>query len=833
MMRTLRRIRLPAALLTMAWLATNAVSQEIRIFGRPGGPFQNYAVPLHWSQRELTLRNDGDRSGRVKVACEPRGMEDTGMLFSRVVEMPPRSLRHVRLAVRPEELRPGDRKLGGLPLTPLTWRTWDLAADRQQAPVSYGAAIVPPRRTCVGIMFAYDDTPESDNDRFLYLQDLDQDPLQDVTLMVHSVRRDQRPPNHWYGYDMLDVLITGRSHWSELAPSERTALLDWTRRGGVLVVTAGEQFHRVLSGELASAAGVEVVGEHRVESITVNPRSDGSEPATVRPAWPAIFAELMPTSAEVLRWANDLPLLTQNDYGDGVVFVLAAPLGAVEDRSLHSLWQDVNIARRTLPTVNADAFAIAGRDTLKEIAGVRAPGRLWPAGLLAVLAGGSIVASLLLRRLGRSEITWIVLVPLCLVLAGAFYGWSRMRGNPERLTTVGLITQQPDGRSRVQTLTAYHSGSGGREDATFSAALTDGVIRDVGETLAGAISQREIRTDWTIRLPPADLPSGTSRALARDAAADLQPLETRLTFGPDGLTGTIENRLPADVTGVVLYAGRRTYRLPAIPAGESTAVTVDDEDLLQIVRYERPERGEEGARPRATGEFTGALAHNPVDRLRNDLLSRLLSVPAPQTRVSSQPTLIAYTPHTPAAPLDGVDDARGWSVVTAPLSLRAPESGAQVRIPAGLTQMELDSLGTATWDAVRHEFLVTPRDGKLQITVRFPRAIGPVSESSARLRVDIRAMNNRMTVYGLRPEWNPRDRRPQGRTELETFDDPSGVVTLEVENIERFATGQGTYRFLLDVKRTGRTGESLLEAGTVPKWWLRSVDVTLEGQAGE
>ncbi len=831
MLRTLRRSGCPTALLLLT-LTVSAAAQNIRIFGRPAGPFQNYLVEQRWSQRELTVENAGDSAVRVKVACEPSQQSDTALLFSRIVELPPHSRRRLRLAMRPDTLRPGGRTLGTLPLTPLTYRTWDLSADRQLAPVSYDAAIVPARHTHVGVMFSYDSTPESDNDSFLFLQALKNEPLQDVTLMISSVRPDQQPPNHWFGYDGIDVLIVGRTRWADLHPAQRTALIDWTARGGVLVVTAGRQFHRVLAGELASAAGVEVTGEHRLESIgATDPDGKKIDPAATD--WPVVFAELMPTTAEVLWRTNGLPLLTRNACGDGTIFVLATPLGAVKDPALHGLWQDVNAARRARPTLHADAFPAVGRDTLKEIAGLRAPGRIWPVALLAGLAAGSVATSLVLRRLGRSELTWVVLVPLCLLMAGAFFGWSRMRGNPERLSSVGLISQYPGHRSRVQVLSAYHSGSDGRENATFDADLADAIIRDVGGTLAGAMTQQEIRTDWTVLLPATDLPVGTSRALYIDASSDLAPIATGLTFGPEGLTGTIENRLPVEITGMVLYAGRRTYRMGPIPAGESAERTITDADRLRIVRYQRPERNQPNARSFAQGEYTGALTADPVDRLRNALLGQLMTVPGPQTRLNDRPILIAYTPHLPVSPIDDVTDARGWSVITCPLVLQAPPAGSAIRIPSGLTQTELDSLGTATWDAVRREFLVTPRNGKLLIAARFPRAIGPVSNPRATLRIDIRAMNNQMTVYGLPPRYSPRDRRAGGLVKLETFDDPSGLITFNVENIERFTDKSGRARFLLDVRRTGQSGESLLEAGTVPKWWLRSVDVTLEGQAGE
>jgi hypothetical protein len=332
-------------------------------------------------------------------------------------------------------------------------------------------------------------------------------------------------------------------------------------------------------------------------------------------------------------------------------------------------------------------------------------------------------------------------------------------------------------------------------------------------------------------LPAEDIPGGATRALTTDATSAGEPLEARVTLGPAGLVGTVRNHLPEAVTGVVLLAGRRTYRLPAIAAEGQANVRMDDDDLLGRVVYPSPDAPHSGA----GGEFTGKLTHTPTDRLRNDLLRRLLTVPSARVRAMDRPTLIAYTPFCrklPVTPGDEVADTRGWSVITCPLQLNAPRAGTTVRVPAGLVRTEFDALGTGTWDTIHERFLRTQRNGRLLIEAAFPPATGPISRANATLRINLRAADNRMQVFGLRPGWTRRGDQAAGRVELGTFDSVSGTVTVTAKDIERFAK-DGRYRFLVTVQRTGASGRSLLEAGTVPTWRLRYVDVILEGQAGE
>ncbi|MFP4054174.1 MAG: hypothetical protein ACLFV7_09970 [Phycisphaerae bacterium] len=821
--------------LAIALLAAHAAAQQVEIYGKPGGPFSGYAVSEAWSQRKVTLRNDTSRERALKTGCESAAdANNPAVLYSRVVTVPPGALREAVFAYRPGRMRPTGQKIDGREQTTLTYRLWDQVDDRQAAPVQFDASIAPVRHTNVGVMFAYGQDPETSYDQFLFLENLRQQELQDVTLMIHSLRIDQRPPSQWYGYDGLDVLITGRLNYARLIPAERTALLDWVGRGGVAVMVAGEGMGGWLNNDMARAAGVEVLGEHRTSSLAVTgPKGGEVPPVSLR--WPAVFAELAPTGAEVLYTANGLPLLTRHRWGQGWVFVLAVPLGAVEAPSLHQIWKPVNYARKTYGALQPDRFHEAGRRTLREIAGIRAPGRLWPALLLVALAVGTVIAGVALRRRGRGEWAWIVLVPLCIVLAGVFFAVSRLRDDPQRLSYVGLLTQQPGGRSRVQQLFAYYSGTEERQGLTFSADLPSGVLRDVSGTVAGAIGQTEVRTAGPVLLPDVSMAPGATRGLQLDAQGDQAPLGGTLTFDEDGLSGTLTNNLGVEIGSAVLYADGRTFLAGSLAARQQTAISVDEGDLLQRIVIDRPQVADRGE-PTVTGEFTGALTHGPIDRLRNELVSQLMTVPDTGVRLQSRPLLIGYAPYTPAHPLGGKLEGRGWTVVAWPIELRRPAPGSKVLIPAGFTRVDLDSLGTGTWDTVKHEFGVTPRDGKLLLSIRPPDPLEMPSGAVARLRVDIRAMNNRMIVSGLTPRWQRRGRGRDsrgGEVPLETFDNPTGMVEVTVPDLRRFLTPEGEARLLITVRRTGQTGESLLEAGTVPKWWFRSVDVSLEGTTRE
>jgi hypothetical protein len=519
--------------------------------------------------------------------------------------------------------------------------------------------------------------------------------------------------------------------------------------------------------------------------------------------------------------------------------VLALPLGATKPSELHPIFDSVYRAGMVHPPIRSEAFLTsqAAPITLEEIAGRKATGRSIPAGTLLALVAVIVAVGLLLRRSRRGEWLWLALIPLTVLMSIGVYVWSISRSEPERITYVGLILC--DGSEmRVQELFAYYTGPEELTGAVLTSDSPRGIIEDQRESALGALTSSEVRTARTILLPDVSIPSRTSRAVYLDSVLHGQAASGTLTFGPDGLMGTLENQFPAEIAQAVIYTGFRTYALGSLGVDKPTEVSVGPDDALSQVEFVRPTASDlqgrlaehRGLTPYAEGEFTPSLTHTAEDRRRNRLLGRLVSVPGQRLRIEKRPVAIGYVRHSPLMPVpDRQMTRQGWCVIAWPLKIAPPRSGTSVLIPSGFADTTFDSAGTQVYNKVNASFLSDVRySGTLIVRSRVPRGMDPLKRPTVTLDVDMRGMNFRLSVYGI-----PADQKDHkgGMVLLEERENLMGTATIDVSDPERFRQSDGTYRFVLQVDRAGQSSAKGFTGAVVPKWSFRQIDVTLRGTA--
>ena len=179
---------------------------------------------------------------------------------------------------------------------------------------------VRPQRINLGIIPGDLDITES----YVYLKDSMDEDLRDISLVGSKAHN---YATRWYGYSIVRIVALSDPDVSRISPSQMQALLDWTRRGGVLVIAGAHRLPEALAGELGEAAGTAAVGVHYVKRMRVSGIEAGGRLADAN--WIKIavpMAELAPSSPQVLHECNGLPLLTRKALGDGWVFTLGAPL---------------------------------------------------------------------------------------------------------------------------------------------------------------------------------------------------------------------------------------------------------------------------------------------------------------------------------------------------------------------------------------------------------------------------------------------------------------------------------------------------------------------------
>ncbi len=828
--------------------STLLAAQEVQLSGRPKGPFAGYVFRKSWMQKTAVVANRSDQPRKIKIACTAQTSAGAKVIYSRVVEVPAQSLREVTFAYKPEELQTRKTRIQGLNQAEITYSLWDLTAGRQLTPISYSESLVEKGPLNVGILAKVGDDPESMHGGHAFLSNLSDRQLgTDVAVLPYLLSRFRKPADHWYGYDGLDLLIMRRMDADSLSPVHVQAILDWVRRGNTLLITSSEAMPELLAGELGQAAGVIALGTHRRTSVqAVSPadrfdlyRTERNELPLVELPWPALMTELHATTADVIYEAQGLPLLTRRVCGAGRIMVLALPLGATKPSKLHPIYDSIYRASMVHPPIRSEAFLTsqAAPVTLEEIAGRKATGRSIPAGTLLALVAIIVGTGLLLRRSRRGEWLWLVLIPLTVLMSIGVYVWSISRSEPQRITYVGLILC--DGSEmRVQELFAYYTGPQELTGAVLSSDSPRGIIEDQRESALGALTSSEVRTARTILLPDVSIPSRTSRAVLLDSVLPGQAASGTLTFGSDGLTGVLENQFPAEIAQTVIYTGFRTYALGSLGVGRPTEISVGPDDVLSQVEFIRPMASNVGGRfaqdqdltPYTKGEFTPSLTHTAEDRRRNRLLGRLVSVPGQRLRIEKRPIAIGYVQHSPLMPISDRQMTRqGWCVIAWPLEIEPPRPGTSVLIPSGFTNTTFDSAGTQVYNRVNASFLSDVRySGTLIVRSRVPQGMDPLERPEVTLDVDMRAMNFRLSVYGI----------PAGQKDhkgrlvlLEERDNLMGTATIGVPEPERFRQPDGTYRFVLQVDPTGQSSAKGLTGAVVPKWSFRQVDVTLRGTA--
>lgn len=831
-------LALPAVLLTLAGpassdetaLSVQSVSSPFTVFVREGD----------WMQQTAILVNPTPSAARLTIACQAFDPQRGHLEFTRTVEVPSRTIREADLAFQAvglQEMRP-DRpapdapapktadknkskdkgkpkgKAAGASNQRVLRQDYVLreASTGRQLAVNYNTlSPLPPDGLVLGML----NQAQIDGDSYTYLKEADAIASGPVAFCGTQFAR---APDVWYGYSQTDVLFLGGAEASSLRPSQTLAILDWVRRGGLLVITCTPELPRLLAGEIGRAAGVTAVGVHWVDSLTLAPDKGAKAGEPVKLPTPLPMAELLVTDAEVLHQANALPLMTRRRLGDGHVMVLATPIGALAPDKLQNPWRQISLARRRLPALGADTMLAAGKaaspsiaqQTLQQVAGVIAPSPVTAGTVLLILAGVVAVGGVTLAWRRRTELLWVGVVPLSILLSVALLCIGKAQSDPERLSHIGLITSVGDGRARVQQAFAYYSPE--PRKVTFHTDSPEGLIGQLGLPGATMLKGIEIQRDNGLAL--ANVEVNGSRAFQVDTVTSLAAIRPVATFNESGLAGVVENRLPANISDAVIFANGQTYRLDGIAAGANTTFIVDDQRQL------------------AAGEFTSSLVKTQTESLRNKLVTTLLHKGDMQHSVSTAPIVIGYTGYCPLNPLppDRNPARRGWSVLVWPLELTAPASGAKVRIPAGFVDREYAFVDKAIWSPAERKFNPVTGRATLALLCRPPAVVGSLRQAALDVVITMPLVSDfKLHVLGAT---GLNGKTPQGVVPIREIAAPGGQkIRVRLDNADRFRDKQGNYIVLLKMEPLNEDASeaALLDSGSA--WKFDAIDVALEGIA--
>lgn len=391
----------------------------------------------------------------------------------------------------------------------------------------------------------------------------------------------------------LDALFLHDIDTPQLRPSQRESISQWTRLGGVLVVSGGLNGARTAAG-FADLLPVEVTGnvvQGSLGALTGLAQSSAPSPGE------AALSQVTPrTDAEGLPAQE--PLIYRWPQGSGEVLFTAFDFAALRG------WPgELNTWRGVIRL--GDLFApatIARQQRANLLTNVlRLPSLSLPSAsmLLTLMLAYILVVGplnyLVLRRLRRAELAWVT-VPLTVVLfTSAFYfvGFG-LRGSGTQVNQIAVVQGvegQPHGFA-----TAFIGLFSPRRDS-FTLTLPAETLVSEARSLtddAGDVSSA-VYSDVDVQLPDVLVDIASVRTFMAESVVDV-PLQVQSSVRIDGrsLAGEIRNTGGETLQDVMIVRGDSFWPIGSLAPGASGQIVPGSErsfpfgtDLSQVGNYNR------------------------------------------------------------------------------------------------------------------------------------------------------------------------------------------------------------------------------------------------------
>ena len=461
----------------------------------------------------------------------------------------------------------------------------------------------------------------------------------ELAYMAVQVENAADLPDRWWGYEGVDTIVLTTSDPrvpDSLTPKQRTALVDWLRLGGRLIVSVGSR-----GGEVLTSDPWQAVAPGRFTEVSPLRERTGLE--TFGGAeLPWEHDTFQRTRPQVTRLTDvegvvllaeggsgtDRPLIVRAPHGLGEIIFIGLDLDhpglarwSGRPRLIASLLtgsqgrttDPQTEVRRSVTHLGYDDLVGQLRAALDQFPGVALVNfttvSVLTVAYLLLIGPGDF---LLLRQLRiPRHVTWITfsLVAALFCLA-AWYLGGEAHGNQVRVNQVEIVDLDASEKLvRGTTWTHLYSPASARFDVKPSIDAARSVCLDPqslvswqglpGDSLGGLGSRQValVETDAYFIEEPGEqagitgLPvqNASSKSLSvrwwGDAAVEMPSRLVRTEHGP--VEGELTNPLPAELTDCLLVYGDWMYRLGTIGAGQS--VTVDPRESLNL-EYRLTER---------------------------------------------------------------------------------------------------------------------------------------------------------------------------------------------------------------------------------------------------
>lgn len=393
-------------------------------------------------------------------------------------------------------------------------------------------------------------------------------------------------PNRWAGYDPIDVIIVGSLPTEGLTVSQETAIVDWVRAGGLLILSPGMLPDRYAGTVIDTISPVRVLGTRKVQDVPVLTRQYG--PFVQRPE--AIgLAESAVRDGVVQQREGDFPLVVVRREGAGAVAFVAVDLSSERVTGwlgLKRFYRSLIDGTDRLPRTGGTQASVVATDVLNHALGVRVLPR-WSVALVMGIYLAGIVAAFHFMR-GRREWAFVIVIVAAPILAIIvnFIGLAASGVTGSSIAELHVVRAKAGERSAFAT--SYYALLSPKESwadislPDLPSSFFNAPIAEPSDISKSSVAAAETARE-TVDFMDADIkslnqlhirPRGMSTFESIHGATLPGLLEVKADVGADGIRVHVANRSNRTVHRAFVICNRSVASLGDLSAGDTRTVVL-------------------------------------------------------------------------------------------------------------------------------------------------------------------------------------------------------------------------------------------------------------------
>jgi hypothetical protein len=402
-------------------------------------------------------------------------------------------------------------------------------------------------------------------------------------------------PARWAGYDPIDVIIIGALPAEGLTVVQETAIVDWVRAGGLLILSPGLQPDRYAGTVIDSISPVRVLGARKVQDIPVLTKQYG--PFVNRPEGIGLV-ECAVRDGVVQQRDGLFPLVVVRREGAGAVAFVAVDLSSERVTGwlgLKRFYRSLIDGTDRLPRTGGTQSPVVATEALNQAVGVR----VLPRGAVALVMGlylAGVVGALYFMR-GRREWAFVVVIVAAPVLAVVINFVGLAASGVTGTTVAGLhVVRSKAGETGAFATSYYALLSPDEAKADLSlpdrpSSFLSAPIAQPAEISKNSAAAAETARE-TVDFLDGDVksldklhirPRGISTFESIHGATMPGALDVKAAAGPDGLRVQVTNRSNRTVRRAFVVCNRNVAALGDLGAGATQSVTLSARSAASLM----------------------------------------------------------------------------------------------------------------------------------------------------------------------------------------------------------------------------------------------------------